>query len=360
MKILIDIGHPAHVHYFRNLIRIMQGRGHEFLVVARDKEVSHKLLKAYGIDYYNRGKGGNNLLSKIIYIVKGDYILFKLAKKFKPDVFLSFGSPYAAHVARIFNKPHISPDDTEHAKLAIFSFVPLTDSILTPECFMKEFGKKQIRFKGYMELSYLHPKYFQPDNNIFQILGINDSEPYIVLRFISWNANHDIGQKGISLEEKLKLVRALSKKIRVFISSENELSSELKPYGLKSDPEKMHDVLAFATLFIGEGATMASECAMLGTPAIYINPLQVGYLVEQEKLGLVHQCLTYSNIYSKATEILNTYDIKSLYRNKQKKMLANNIDVTSFFIWFIENYPKSHEIMRNNPDYQLKFLTNAN
>lgn len=360
MRILIDIGHPAHVHYFRNLIKIMKKKGHEFLVVSRNKEVSHKLLKAYNIDYYNRGRGGKGLLGKILYVFKGDYIIFRLATKFKPDIFLSFGSPYAAHVARIMNKPHISPDDTEHAKLAIFSFVPLTDVILTPECFGKDFGKKQVRFKGYMELSYLHPNYYQPDRNILNYLGVNESQPFVILRFVSWNANHDIGYKGMSLIEKIKLVKELSKITKVFISSEAELSPELKPFEIKTDPEKIHDILTYATLYIGEGATMASECAMLGTPAIYINPLHAGTLREQESLDLVHHCLKFEDILSKAFAIISNPDTKRIYKRRQEKMLSANIDVTSFFVWFIENYPKSQEIIRNNPDYQLKFLTNAN
>ena len=40
LKIFVDIGHPAHVHYFRNFIKLMQDKGHEFFVSARDKEVS--------------------------------------------------------------------------------------------------------------------------------------------------------------------------------------------------------------------------------------------------------------------------------------------------------------------------------
>ena len=37
----------------------------------------------------------------------------------------------------------------------------------------------------------------------------------------------------------------------------------------------MHNALKYASLFVGEGATMASECAILGTPAIYVNSLKV-------------------------------------------------------------------------------------
>jgi len=36
-------------------------------------------------------------------------------------------------------------------------------------------------------------------------------------------------------------------------------------------------------------------------------------------------------------------------------VLADNIDVTSFMVWFIENYPNSLKIMKDNPDYQWKF-----
>ncbi|WP_274925696.1 hypothetical protein [Methanogenium marinum] len=31
------MGHPAHVHLFRNFISEMQNRGHEFLVTARKR-----------------------------------------------------------------------------------------------------------------------------------------------------------------------------------------------------------------------------------------------------------------------------------------------------------------------------------
>ena len=36
-------------------------------------------------------------------------------------------------------------------------------------------------------------------------------------------------------------------------------------------------------------------------------------------------------------------------------MLADKIDVTAFLVWFVENYPQSFQIMKENPDYQLRF-----
>jgi predicted glycosyltransferase len=356
MRIFIDIGHPAHVHYFRNFIKIFQEKGHSILVTARNKEVSHRLLKAYDIDYFDRGRGNNSLLGKFLYILKGDYLIYKKSRVFKPDLFFSFGSPYAAHIAKLLGKPHVAPDDTEHAKLAILSFVPITETILTPECFQKNFGPKQIRFKGFMELCYLHPNYFKPDISIYNYLKIPESAPYIIVRFISWNANHDIGQSGMLLKDKIDLVNALSKRISVFISSESELDDKLRPFQLNIPPEKIHDALYFSSLYIGEGATMASEAAMLGVPAIYTNPLSAGTLIDQEQnYGLVFPCKSFEDVLIKSEEILNLPNARQFYQLKRKRLIDENIDVTSFFVWFIENYPESKEIMKKDPNYQYKF-----
>ena len=160
MKIFIDIGHPAHVHYFRNFINILSDKGDSFLITARNKDVAHKLLNRYNIKYIDRGTGKVGLFRKFIYMFKADFLLYKAAKQFKPDIFMSFSSPYAAHVAYLLNVPHISFTDTEHAVLGNMAFIPFTKKILTPLCFNKDYGKKHIRFDSYMELCYLHPNYF--------------------------------------------------------------------------------------------------------------------------------------------------------------------------------------------------------
>ena len=42
-------------------------------------------------------------------------------------------------------------------------------------------------------------------------------------------------------------------------------------------------------------------------------------------------------------------------------MLTDKIDVTTFMIWFIENYPDSAKIMKVNPDEtQNQFMTQKN
>ncbi len=355
MKILIDIGHPAHVHYFRNFIKIMEGKGHSFLIIARDKEVTFNLLDKYGIPYISRGKGKTGLSGKISYIFTGDRIILKAALKFKPDLFLSFGSSYAAHVSFLLRKPHITFDDTEHAVLEHIMCFPFSSVILTPTAYFKNLGKKQIRFSGFIELCSLYPKYFDLDNSVLEEMNLKDGEKFAILRFISWQASHDFGIKGIPFETKMILIEELSKHMKVFISSEGDLPEQLLKYKLPVSPEKIHNVLKLATLYIGEGATMASECAVLGTPAIYVNELNAGTLKEQADYELLISLRNSEKLVDIVKDLLKKNNFKAQWQERLEKMYADKIDVTAFMVWFVENYPQSFKIMKKNPDYQKNF-----
>jgi hypothetical protein len=337
----------------------MKEAGHDFVVTARDKEMTHILLNKFKINYISRGKGGKGVLGKILYLFKGDYILFKAARKFRPDLFLSFASPYAAHAAWLSGKPHITLDDTEIARIGQFLYTPFTDCILNPSSYKKQNKEKQILFKSYIELCSLHPNYFKPDKSVLGDLGILENEKYVILRFVSWQANHDFGVKGLSKETRLKLIEHLNKHATVFISSEGQLPPELQKYQLRISPEKMHDALYFASLLFGESGTMTSECAMLGTPAIQISGLPkgtIGTLNEQQSYDLVYIYEKYNEgILNQALDLIENPKTKEMWRINKEKMLSEMIDITAFMVWFVTNYPLSKAIMKENPDFQLKF-----
>ncbi len=355
MKILLDIGHPAHVHYFKNFIQIMEAKGHLFKITARDKDVTFNLLKKYNISFISRGPGRTGLLGKIIYILEGDWVILKVALKFKPDVFLSFGSTYPAHAAFLLRKPHITLDDTEHAVLEHIMCFPFSSVILTPKSYLKNLGKKQIRFSSFIELSSLHPKYFKPDISILSDMGLTPNEKFAILRFVSWQASHDFGAKRIDTETKTKIIQELSKYLKVFISSEKELPEQFKKYRLPIPPEKIHDALAYATLYIGEGATMASECAVLGTPAIYVNELDAGTLREQANYNLLINLRNSSNLLEIISNLIINKRLKEEWTERRNEMLKDKIDITAFMVWFVENYPSSAEKVKNEHNYENIF-----
>ena len=359
MKIIIDFGHPAHVHYFKNFVKIMKENGHKFSFIARDKEIAHQLLNHYQIPYKSRGKGAKSLLGKLLYIFYADYIIFRKALTFKPDLFLSFASTYAAHASWLVKKPHIALDDTEHAKFELMMYPPFSDVILNPSCFSKRFSEKQIFFNSYMELCYMHPNYFKPDPEIVKGYGVNPDEKYFVLRFVSWKASHDIGQAGLDLEYKKKIIEKLSPQGKILISSEGTLPQQFEKYRISINPVDLHHFLYFADLYIGEGSTTASECAVIGTPAIYINSLTVGYCKEQDEV--YNACYHFKKphgVLKKIDELLISDTLKIDHRKKAQQIINDKIDPTAFLVWFVENYPQSKKIMKENPSYQYKFRSN--
>ena len=46
MKILLGIGHPADVHFFKYFINDLKNKGHEVYVAAREKEITYYLTLA--------------------------------------------------------------------------------------------------------------------------------------------------------------------------------------------------------------------------------------------------------------------------------------------------------------------------
>jgi len=52
MNLLFDIGHPAHVHLFKNFIYYLKNSGHNVFVVSRKKDVTEILLDHYKINHF--------------------------------------------------------------------------------------------------------------------------------------------------------------------------------------------------------------------------------------------------------------------------------------------------------------------
>jgi predicted glycosyltransferase len=340
LRVIVDIGHPAHVHFFKNTIWNLEKKGHQVMVVSRDKDVVIELLNAYNIPH--------TVLSKVkkgkIHLLEEWFIreskLYKIARKFNPDLIMGILSPPVAHVAWALGKKSIIFNDTEHAELAQKMTYPFCDIICTPTSFKKDAGVKQIRYRGYHELAYLHPAYFSPNPEVLKELGVEIGEPFVILRFISWGAHHDVGQHGIN--NKLALVQELEKFGKVFISSEGQMAEEFDRYRIKVPSEKIHSLLYYATLCVGEGATMAVESAILGTPSIYVSSLAgtMGNFSElEEKYGLLFNYSDSEAALKKAVDLLKDPELKKTWSLKRADLLKDKVDVTEFMVKLIEGIP---------------------
>lgn len=336
MKVLIDINHPAHVHFFRNLYFDLIQKGYSVTVTASKKDITFQLLEEYKIPYTNLGTYGESTFKKLLNVPIMALKMIQVVKKNKPDFLLGIASSRIAHAALFFKKSKSFVfTDTEHASLINLLFKPFATKVVTPDCFPPIFNKKQVLYKGYHELAYLHPNYFTADPNILKQVGIQENEKFTIVRFITWNASHDIGQKGLTLENKIKAINAFKKLGKVFISSEGELPKELEKYQLKIETKDIHNLMSYASLVYGESATMASEASVLGVHSIFCDFAGRCYTTEQEKkYGLVHNfgvdAESQKRSIAKGVELLKRDSLIEEGKRKKNMLLSDTIDVTSF------------------------------
>ena len=93
---------------------------------------------------------------------------------------------------------------------------------------------------------------------------------------------------------------------------------------------------------------MASECAIMGTPSIYINSLSAGTLEDQEQKGILYMYKSSNGLIEKTREILTNLKVKEEIKQKSKDLFKNRKDINIFFYWLISEYPKSVLNYKNN------------
>ena len=267
--------------------------------------------------------------------------LSTLARHTRPDVMTAIAGTFIAPVGKWLGIPTVTFYDTEHAAASNLIAYPLSTHLVVPSCYRKSIRRRHDRYNGYHELAYLHPDYFTPDPAILDTLGVGGTDPFVIMRFVSWTAGHDIGHSGLSLEMKRKAVEAFSQNARVFITSEKALPEEFEPYRIPIPPDRMHDAISYATLLYGESATMASEAAVLGTPAIYLDNTGRGYTDEQERqygavFNFTESPEDQERSIAKGVELLTTRGIKDAWGEKRDRLLSDKIDVTAYVVDFIE------------------------
>jgi len=169
MRLLFDIGHPAHVHLFRNLIARVRTEGGEVLAATRDKDVTVGLCRSFGIPQVvlSRVYSGS-FLSGLGEFAKRTARLLPVAYKFKPDALLGTSLSIGT-IGRVIRRPSFvfNEDDAEYIPLFAKVAYPTCTYIVTPESLRYEnYGSKHLTYPGYHELAYLHPDHFTPDPEV--------------------------------------------------------------------------------------------------------------------------------------------------------------------------------------------------
>jgi uncharacterized protein len=337
MRVLIDIGHPAHVHFFRRPIELLREQGHQILITSRKKEIAADLLDAYQMEHVSlsREGGKTGLLGEL---VVRDFRLWRVVRQWRPDVMAAIGGIFIAHAGALARVPSLVFYDTENAKLQNLLTYPLATRVIVPRCYAAWTpAHRELRYPGYHELSYLRPPHFAPQREIALANGVAADRPTYLVRLVAWKANHDIGERGLTHDAVRRVVSRLGSHGKVLISSESALPEDLMGFRYQGDPAKIHHVMAYCAGFFGESATMASECAVLGVPAVYAANTGRGYTDEQEaRYGLVRNARTLdSDTLDEAIAWLLSFP-EGQGQALRQKLLDDTCDVSAFAVSVIQ------------------------
>lgn len=339
MRLLFDLAHPKDVHLFRHLIGRVRKEGGDALVAGRAKDVEVPLLQAHATPHVVLSRPGSgtpagNARELLLRTAR----LLPLARRFRPDALLG-PSLSIGLVGRLIRRPSFVFNEDDASVVPLFARLayPLASHVVTPECLAFEnHGARHLTHPGCQELAYLHPAHFEPRRETLAGLGLREDQPFFVLRLVALRAHHDTDARGLAPEIARRLVALLAGHGRVLITSEAPLPSHLEPHRFALPPEALHDVLAFASLCVGDSQTLAAEAAVLGVPNVRCNSFvgRISYLRElEERWGLtrgipVEQAERLLEIV--ADWLADLQNVRRIQQERRRLMLQQCVDVSDW------------------------------
>lgn len=307
MKILLEAHHPAHIHFWKYPIREMQTRGHEVLLIGRDRDVMRRLLEVYDwIPSVIPPRPSQRNRFPLLEMLQRQWTVAKWICRFKPDVVASLMGSYTQS-AKLFGVRNIIFTDSEFQHFNHRIAHPFADEIHTPECFYKDLGEKQKYYRGLHELCFLHPDVFCLDPLVLSDYRGLEPEGYILIRLSAWNTLHDRNHLGVggSVHDFVELFRG-SGFLPVISAEEGKVPPGLEDYAVEIRPEDFHQIIGHARFVLSEGASTAAEAACLGVPCVLLNDTEPrGYLnMMESRYAVVHRFTDSLKGLSRAEKVL--------------------------------------------------------
>lgn len=341
MNYLFELTHPKHYYQFKVVIRKLQGdTDNKVLVVARDKDVLLKILLEDKVPFAIYGSHGKSMFAKFFVLPNLLLTYYRIIKDNNIDIVISKASPYATILSKFTNIKTMITPDSEIVNITNRFVAPMANLVITPKNYLLDYGNNHKKINGFFEDCYLHPNVFKPNSNLVTKLGFSLSKPYFILRFISWNANHDINNYGFKTEEKIELVQILQSFGDVYISSEGALPDTLEKYRIKIPPTSIHHVLHYASLYIGDSQTMATEAALLGTPSLRYNSFvgendMSNFILLENKYGLLKNFGSFEDLLTFTNNFFQGSNRKMEWGEKRNTYYKSVGDVNESIIKYL-------------------------
>lgn len=277
MRVWIDVTNSPHVVFFRPLVALLEERGHEVTITARDFAQTLELLADSDLPHAVVGPphGGASRAGKVRAMAARLAALRRFARDRRFDVALSHASHELPLVARSLRIPSSYAFDYEYALAQHRLGCRAATRVVVPEVIPQErldrLGARQrkvVRYPGLKEEYYLDG--FSPDETVFATLGVDRTRTVVVLRTPPEVSLYHRGDRSLWSAVLERLGRDPSVHA-VALPRTREQERALRNAGLPSliVPGRAVDglsLVALADLVVSAGGTMNREAVALGTP----------------------------------------------------------------------------------------------
>lgn len=277
MRVWIDITNSPHVPFFRPLIGLLHGRGHDVTVTSREYAQTLELLDDADIEHEVVGPahGGASAFGKARALGGRLLALRRFARGRRFDVALSHASHELPLTARLLRIPSAYAFDYEFARLQHTLGCSAATRVVVPDAIPADRlhrllapERKIRRYRGLKEEYYLGG--FEPDPGVLDLLGVDRSRVIVVVRTPpDVSAYHRHGNP--LFPEVLERLGRDSSVHAVVLPRTAEQRTEIANLGLPSliVPDRAVDapsLVASADLVVSAGGTMNREAVALGVP----------------------------------------------------------------------------------------------
>jgi predicted glycosyltransferase len=276
VKVWVDMTASAHVLVFQPLIAILEERGDEVQITARDYAQTLQLLELHGLQAEVIGRhGGRSRVQKARQMAHRLRALRRWAKGRGFDVALAHGSHELTLTARRLHIPSSTTFDYEFATLQHQLGCRAATKVVVPEAIpperLRPYGVKPpklVQYPGLKEEYYLSD--FEPDRSLLDRFGVDPARILVVLRpppDVSLYHRHSNPLFPMTLDHLGRLDN-----VHAFVLPRTEEQREyVRRLELPSVilPEAAVDaqsLIALSDVVVSAGGTMNREAAALGVP----------------------------------------------------------------------------------------------
>ena len=287
MKAIIDITHPAMVNFFKNAIRRLQREENAHVsltVLPRGKVIPILQRECPGVPFVVFGEYRKTVLGKGLDLVRRCSQLLLHLRKQDADVLSGFDDLGFSYVSRLLRKPLVTFEDDIENFFGFRRYRRFPTRVVLPEHLPVD-GKNTIKYRGFKELAYLHPKYYTPRKESLKKYGLDDRDFVFVREVSSGTADYRHLLMG-QLSRICPYLKASGFEIVLSLEDKSlQQRFEDQCITLEEPVDDIFSLLHHAVLTVSSGDTMARESCLLGTPAVYTGGRVMAVNTELERKG---------------------------------------------------------------------------